>query len=121
MNKILIAIIALIVIGGGYYVYSVEFSSSYDGFADCLRESGALMYGAYWCPHCAEQKAMFKGSKDKIPYVECSLPNRAGQTQVCKDAGITSYPTWDFKDVGAIRGKLTLDELSQVSGCPITS
>ena len=27
--------------------------------ADHLRESGAVFYGAYWCPHCQAQKQMF--------------------------------------------------------------
>ena len=35
-----------------------------------LRASGAKMYGAFWCSHCADQKEEF-GSGADIPYVEC--------------------------------------------------
>ncbi len=28
-------------------------------FARCLTDRQVKMYGAYWCPHCAEQKEMF--------------------------------------------------------------
>ena len=36
-----------------------------------LRETGAVMYGAYWCPHCTEQKALFGDAAKDVPYVEC--------------------------------------------------
>ena len=31
------------------------------------------MYGAYWCPHCAEQKEVL-GSSYRFVYVECGVP-----------------------------------------------
>ena len=30
-----------------------------DGFAQCLKDKGAIFYGAFWCPHCQNQKKMF--------------------------------------------------------------
>ena len=27
--------------------------------AECLSEHGVIMYGAFWCPHCAAQKKVF--------------------------------------------------------------
>lgn len=37
-----------------------------------LKEAGAHMYGAFWCSHCQEQKAMFgKQAQADLPYVEC--------------------------------------------------
>src|SRR5687767_6111588 len=41
------------------------------GLAERLDDSGAIFYGASWCPHCQEQKAMFGASADRLPYVEC--------------------------------------------------
>ncbi len=28
-------------------------------FAKAVKDSGAIMYGAYWCPHCLAQKQLF--------------------------------------------------------------
>lgn len=37
-----------------------------------LKESGARMYGAFWCSHCFEQKQTFgKEAMQSFPYVEC--------------------------------------------------
>ena len=44
-------------------------------FAQCLGEKRALFYGAFWCPHCQEQKAMFGAAQRRLPYVECSTPD----------------------------------------------
>src|SRR5215470_200422 len=91
-NWKLIAIIAVIVAiaagVGGFYYYRDQ--HKYDAFARCLGDRGLKMYGAFWCPHCKEQKALFRASFKYAPYVECGIEGNAsgGQTQVCKDAGI---------------------------------
>ncbi|MAF36739.1 hypothetical protein CL622_06500 [archaeon] len=91
----------------------------HDALADCLTDSGAKMYGAYWCPHCLDQKAMFGDSWNKVNYIECSLPNRGGQTRTCDLMDIESYPTWEFGDGSRQSGALTLDELAEKSGCNV--
>ena len=92
-------------------------STKYDAFAQCLTDKGVVMYGAYWCQHCAEQKRIFGSSFDKITYVECSLPNNAGQTQICMQKNITGYPTWEFADGTRFEGAQTFSTLSWKSGC----
>jgi hypothetical protein len=96
-------------------------TGNYNTFAECLTEKGAKMYGAYWCPHCLDQKGLF-GSKSfkKVNYIECSLPNRAGQTEECNRAGIQSYPTWEFEGGERIGGVIQLTQLSEKTGCPLT-
>ena len=94
-------------------------STNYDEFAQCITDSGAKMYGAYWCPHCNDQKDMFSSSWDYIDYIECSLPNKSGQTQICAEEGITGYPTWEFGDESRQSGKLPLDILSERTGCSL--
>ena len=81
-----------------------------------LVQSGAKMYGAYWCPHCKEQKSYFGASAVRLPYVECS-PNgqQAPQSSECTSMGIQSYPTW------VINGKhieevMTLKQLADATG-----
>jgi len=60
-----------------------------------LSQRGAKMYGAYWCPHCVEQKELFGASARRLPYVECSTGGQGSrQASACLAAGIRQYPTW---------------------------
>ncbi len=93
----------------------------YDSFAQCLTEKDVTFYGAFWCPNCASQKAMFGKSAKLLPYVECSTSDRRGQVPVCVDAGIEAYPTWDFANASRQVGVLSLQQLSRLSGCPLSS
>lgn len=86
-------------------------------FAQCLTEKGVTMFGAYWCSHCQQQKKEFGKAWDKINYVECSLPGGKTQTEVCKQAGIQSYPTWEFAPGDRLTGALPLEQLSAKTGC----
>ena len=89
----------------------------YDAFAKCIAQSGAKFYGAFWCPHCAAQKQEFGSSEQYLPYVECSLPDESGQTQVCIQNNIQSYPTWVFPDGSRLTGTTPLATLAQKTGC----
>jgi|SRR3989344_6221512 len=86
-------------------------------FSKCLTDSGVKMFGAYWCPHCKNQKKMFGSSWDNVDYVECSLPDGVGQTQACISAGIKGYPTWEFNDGSRVEGEASLKTLSDKTGC----
>lgn len=121
MKKYLIpAVIAVLAIGGLIYVMMQP--GKYDTFAQCLEEEGAIFYGAFWCPHCQDQKALFGLSQKYLPYVECSTPNGKDMTQQCKDEGIDGFPTWKFADGSVESGELSLSRLAEKTGCelPIT-
>lgn len=111
---IMVAAAALALLAAG----CAKGSGASDAFAQCLTDKGVKMYGAYWCPHCINQKELFGGSFDKVQYIECSLPERAGQTQVCADAGINGYPTWEFADGSRVEGEMNLGDLAAKAGCP---
>lgn len=87
-----------------------------DAFAKCLTENGAKMYGAFWCPHCTDQKEAFGSSWEHITYIECSKPDKT-QTEFCTQAGIASYPTWEFADGNREVGKLEFSVLAEKTGC----
>ena len=89
----------------------------FDDFAQCVADAGAIFYGAFWCPHCLDQKEMFEDSS-KIPYVECSTVSRQ-QTQECTDAGITGYPTWVFTDGSRENGAIPLGTIADKTGCQL--
>ena len=88
------------------------------GLAEHLKESGALFYGAYWCPHCADQKAMFGAAAKRLPYVECA-PNgpQGAANPVCIAAGVDSFPTWVIEGERS-SGELTPAVLAQRSHYP---
>ncbi|HLC51940.1 MAG TPA: hypothetical protein VJI98_01710 [Candidatus Nanoarchaeia archaeon] len=88
-------------------------------FATCLSDNDAIMFGAYWCPHCQEQKRQFGGAWENINYIECSLPNGQGQTEVCNLAKIESYPTWEFKDGSRLVGVQSFGQLAAKTDCKL--
>ncbi|HYE23258.1 MAG TPA: hypothetical protein VEA92_02270 [Candidatus Paceibacterota bacterium] len=116
---ILIVLLLLIGVPMGYWAWYMTQPGKHDSFATCLKDSGALFYGAFWCPHCQQQKAMFGKSEKLLPYVECSQPSGQGQLQVCTDAGITGYPTWVFPDGTRLDGTQSLEALSQKTSCEL--
>ncbi len=88
-------------------------------FASCLKDRGAVFYGAFWCPHCDNQKKLFGGAVDKLAYIECSTPDGREQLAVCKDKKINGYPTWEFKDGSRETGELPLTRLAEKTGCSL--
>lgn len=120
MKKIIYIIIALLFIGGVVFVIaSPAKGGEYDQFAQCLKDSGAKFYGTFWCPHCKNQKAMFGRSANLLPYIECSTPDGQGQLQVCKDAQIKGYPTWEFANGERLTGEVALEDLASKTSCPL--
>ena len=91
----------------------------YDTLAQCINDSGAKFYGAFWCSHCQATKAMFGKSAKLLPYVECSKPNGQGQLTICDEKGIKGYPTWKFSDGTELTGEQTLDALATKTNCSI--
>lgn len=116
-----ITLVAVAVLVGGALFYWRNYMTSpgqLDSFAKCLGDRGAKFYGAYWCPHCQAQKALFGKSKDKLPYIECADSAKA-QSDACAAAGIQGYPTWIFADNSSTTGEQTLEFLAQKTNCPL--
>ena len=113
---LIIAVIVLIV--GARQLKQVE-PGTYDTFAQCLTDSGIQFYGAFWCPVCAEQKKMFGSSVKLLPYVECSLPDKKTQTEVCIGKEVKSYPTWILPDNTRFVGLQTFQTLSEATSCEL--
>ncbi len=96
------AIIGVLIVAGLHLHYSGIFDAAAGPedpqlreLAMHLTEAGVKFYGAYWCPRCQEQKAVFKASAKRLPYVECSSGGRGSPlTKACSTAKIRSYPTW---------------------------
>ena len=119
-KSITILIIIGLAVAGiiGYSVWQSQQPGELDAFATCLKDKGAVFYGAFWCPHCDNQKKMFGQSKKLLPYVECSTPDGKSQLQTCQDKNIEGYPTWEFADASRETGEVPLKTLSEKTGCP---
>ena len=120
--KIFILVIGLLILGtiGAVLLQSKSTPAGpgkYDTFATCLKDKGATFYGAFWCPHCQDQKKLFGSSVHLLPYVECSTPDGQGQNQVCTDKKVTGYPTWEFADGSRTDGLQTLQQLADKTSC----
>jgi hypothetical protein len=114
-----IGVVALFAVVGFTLPGNAVRDGTYDAFAKCLTDNGTKMFGAYWCPHCKEQKKAFGSAWEHIDYIECSLPDGRGQTKFCSTQGIEGYPTWEFKDGSRLPGKVSMAQLSLKTGCSL--
>ena len=119
-NTLILSLVLILVIAGVVWlVRTPPKAGKLDSFATCLKDSGALFYGAFWCPHCQNQKALFGRSAKLLPYVECSTPDGKNQLPVCNEAGINGYPTWQFTNGVRESGEISLERLSELTNCPL--
>jgi len=97
-----------VVLIAGYAVYAAASPGRFDSFAECLKEKGAVMYGAMsWCQYTQAQRAMFGKSFKYVNYHEYQdLP------------GIKKTPTWVIN--GAWHENVqSFDRLSALTGCKL--
>jgi ABC-type glycerol-3-phosphate transport system permease component len=111
-------LVAIFVFGGIYWTISHQVKTTTGAelkpFAQCLTDKGFAMYGAVWCTHCKEQKALFGESFSLIKYFEC--PDNIA---LCNDKGVVGYPTWlsSIATSTKLEGIQSLAKLAEVSGC----
>ncbi|HXW93359.1 MAG TPA: hypothetical protein VEK33_22610 [Terriglobales bacterium] len=117
MKKVAIGLLMVVAAAGLYFFVHHKQTRRLNAFAQCLSAKGAKMYGAFWCPHCADQKEMFGSSFQYAPYVECGVKGSHAPAQVCTDANVKHYPTWVFADGSRVEGARSLEFLSQETGC----
>lgn len=132
-KKVVVNLLLFVVIIGGIYLGGRLLTNGHPlgrtvspsrlaNFAKYLTEKGVVMYGAYWCSHCQNQKKVFGDAFQYITYVECTQePKR------CLAAGVKGYPTWTIPknatpsaekpeaEVMKIEGEITLDNLIQAT------
>jgi hypothetical protein len=116
---IMIAVIIVIAFAAAYYFGWHRHTSRLDAFAKCLTAKQAKMYGAFWCPHCEEQKEKFGSSFQYAPYIECGIKGSKGIEPVCTESGIKRFPTWIFADGTRVEGEHELEFLGEQTGCSL--
>jgi hypothetical protein len=98
----------------GLVAYSlVPKPSPYVGFAQCLAQKGAVMYGTDWCGHCQDQKRMFGTAFKGVVFVNCDY------SRACLDNNVTGYPTWILADGTRLEGEQPLGLLAEKTGCTL--
>ncbi len=119
-SNFILSIVGVAVIAGVFILVSTNSKpGKLDEFAQCLKDKGAVFYGAFWCPHCQNQKAMFGKSVKLLPYVECSTPDGKSQLAVCTEKNVTGYPTWEFADGSKESGEVSLEKLAEKTRCSL--
>lgn len=122
MRNWIIVIAVIVIIVAVAYVWASKSASAdgkYDEFAKCLAGNNVTMYGAWWCTHCKDQKKAFGSSFQYINYIECSTSDGNAMLQVCQDAKIDGYPTWNFADGTRKSGFVPLKELALAGNCTL--
>ncbi len=80
-----------------------------------LKKINAKMYGAFWCPACTKQKELFGSAFKSINYIECDPRGTNPKPEMCKQANIRAYPTWEIHGQ-TYEGVFPLEGLAQLSG-----
>lgn len=87
-----------------------------DKFAQCLAESGAVMYGSENCGACDYQIEMFGTSWQYMISFDCAAPE---DVEVCRESKILYTPTWQFGDGTTSVGVTSFAILSAKTGCTL--
>ena len=113
----ILILFAAALLGGRYFRHYRN--HKYDSFAQCLASKQTKMYGLYYCPHCLDQKEMFGESFHYVPYVECAIKGSSDEASECKVAGVKLFPSWQFGTEPPKEGVLSLEALSDKTGCAL--
>lgn len=115
-NKVLITwstIILALLLATIIVISIIPKPSPYIKFAKCLTESNAVMYGTDWCSHCQDQKRLFGEAFKEIDFKNCDY------SHICKEVGVTGYPTWILGDGTRLEGEQSLSTLAEKTGCSL--
>ena len=116
LSGIVVAIVLAVPILGQRLAAQEPAQTDYQNqLAKHLTSQGAVMYGAWWCPHCNDQKELFGKAFSFVNYVECDTKGENPNPQLCKEKEVKLYPTWDIKGK-RYEGVLSLTQLATLTG-----
>lgn len=116
MKKFLLILASLLIFAG---CQGSKNSVNYLPFAECLTAQEFTLYGAYWCPHCNDQKELFGEAFKAINYVECDPNGPNAKPEVCIEKDIKRYPTWIRGDGTRWESLLSMGDLAKYSTCEL--
>ena len=84
--------------------------------AEHLTSKGAVVYTAYWCRHCHDQKELFgKEAVQALNVIECAADGQNNQAELCQSKGVQGFPSWEI-DGKLDSGVKPLETLAELSG-----
>ena len=84
-------------------------------FAKFLSANKIVMYSAYWCPHCHDQKQLFgKEATEFLTVVECAKDGKNNQYSLCQTKEIEGFPSWEINN-NIYSGTRNLNELAEMT------
>ncbi len=84
-------------------------------FAKFLSNNNIVMYSAYWCPHCNDQKQLFgKNAVEELIIVECAKDGKNNKYELCQEKGIEGFPSWEINNE-IYSGTRSLNELAEMT------
>ncbi len=90
-------------------------------FAKFLNKQGIVMYSAYWCPHCHDQKELFgKEAAKELNIIECARDGKNNQFELCQEKEIEGFPSWEINNQ-IYSGTRELKELGELTNYPYIS
>tara|TARA_Y100001978_G_scaffold145107_1_gene130126 strand:+ start:773 stop:1705 length:933 start_codon:yes stop_codon:yes gene_type:complete len=85
-------------------------------FAQFLNDNKIIMYSAYWCPHCHDQKQLFgKKATQELNIIECAKDGVNNQYELCQQKDIEGFPSWEINNK-IYSGTRDLQELANITG-----
>ena len=85
-------------------------------FAKYLTKNKIVMYSAWWCSHCNDQKNLFgKEAVEELTIIECAKDGKNSQYKLCEEKEIQGTPSWEI-DGKIYSGTKTLNQLAELSG-----
>tara|TARA_Y100001978_G_scaffold16034_1_gene12458 strand:+ start:147 stop:695 length:549 start_codon:yes stop_codon:yes gene_type:complete len=84
-------------------------------FAKFLTDNNIVMYSAYWCPHCNDQKQLFgKEAVEELIIVECAKDGKNNKYKLCQEKNIEGFPSWEINNK-IYSGTRSLKELAKMT------
>ncbi len=84
-------------------------------FAKFLTNKKVVMYSAYWCPHCNDQKQLFgKAAVKELTIVECAKDGLNNNYKLCQQKNIEGFPSWEINNT-IYSGTRDLNELAKLT------
>ena len=120
LRKVIIGLVIAGALGATYYVGYHRRVHEHDDFARCLAKHDVkctVPIGARTVPTrkpCSALRSSTSLTSNPIQGDTTKIQ------QVCTDAGIKHFPTWQFPPMGErVEGAIPLDDLSLRTGCPL--
>jgi len=123
--KTILTIIIIINLLPFLFFNTVQAEQNYDDFAQCLTDSGLVIYSSSQCGACAYQEELFGESFGLINLVECNPSAEDYNQELCDARFISATPTWILEIEGEEFereiGYQNFEQLSSWTSCVLNS